>query len=685
MASIKGFSGFGLLALFLALVGAAGLGPGLGLGRPAVVDAIDLSPSCEPPANRPRGALTSDDSRLGALLRRARASGAERIRLFTDGCDISGTAPAAPGVPVDVVLRPRRDDVGILDLRVPARIQPGVDFIVEILVGRTAGPAGGPISLRVNLLRDGVRVGQPRTVRLDRRRTRRIRVRDRVDEPRLVRYRALLAAPLGAPGDDSREAVARVGDQPLILAVGAPLPAGWRGEERGPAEVAAYLADAAVRARIDAILLTGQLPARAQDRVVEAVREGAGLVVLGGTGFAGEPLSRVLPLTETPPEGRAALLLLDFSGSMQERKGELLDAVEQLCEHFAPTDRVAFLAFRDAPVQRAPWTTVADARWDLRALRPHGNTMLQPALAEAERMLLEVRGARRRVLVVSDGEWGDRDDAGLTRRLAALESAGVHLAALFVQKEVDPAARDLFPVSLQAGDGLAADLVRLEDGAEDRTVKEAAATVGDVATWLSGAVPPPGVYRDVPRLYPRDGGEKIALRDGQVPLVGSWRRGGMVVVVAPARDDRVDEAALLRACLREAGGLRLTARRDAGGLLVEAQGGTGAPFVVDGREVVARPAGPERWRARIAAIGAGAVHVACGDAVLLVPPAAARELAGLTNRPEIAAEIARRTGGTLYLENAPPAAPAPAAPAVYVTLLAAALLVLASAWWRRRR
>jgi hypothetical protein len=537
--------------------------------------------------------------------------------------------------------------------------------------------------LTVSLLRDGARVGQPATLRLERRQTRRIRVRDRVDTEGLIRYRASLEARLGAPGNDSREAVARVGDQPLILSVGTP-PPGLAAEVRQPAEVAAYLADPRVRARIDAILVRGDLPARAQERVAEAVREGAGLVVLSGTGFAGEPLARVLPLTETPPEGRAALLLLDFSGSMQERKEELLVAVARLREHFAPTDRVAFLAFRDVPVRRAPWTTVRDARWDLRALRPHGNTMLRPALDEAERMLLEVRGARRRLLIVSDGEWGDLADPTLRRRLAALESAGIHVAVLFVQETVDPAARDLVSVSLHAGANLAADLVRLEDEAEDRTKRDVQAIVGDVPAWLAGAVPPPGHYRDVPRLYPRNGGEKVALRDGLVPLVAAWRRVGRVVVVAPT-DDRVDVAALLNACLREVRGIRLTARREAGGLLVEARGGAGAPFVVDGVEVAARPAGPAHWRARVAAIGGGAVRVACGNAVLLVPPSVARELEGLTNCPEIAAAIARRTGGTLYREGAPPPAPAPTAPAVYVTLLVAALLVLLSAWRRRRR
>jgi Mg-chelatase subunit ChlD len=539
--------------------------------------------------------------------------------------------------------------------------------------------------LSVSLLRDGARVGQARTVRLERRQTRRVRVLDRVDEERVVRYRALLRAPLGDPANDTREAVARVGDRPLILAVGAPVPgdAGFLVEALRPAEVGAYLDDARVRARVDALLVRGDLPARAQERVAAAVREGAGLVLLGGTEFEGERLARVLPLTSTPPEGRAALLLLDFSGSMQARKAELLDAVERLKEHFAPADRVSFLAFRDVAVQRVAWTTVEDARWDLRPLRPHGNTLLKPALQEAERMLHEVRGARRRVLVVSDGEWGDLYDPELRRRIAVLESAGIRVAALFVQKEVDPAARELFPVSLQAGaDDLGATLLRLEDGAEDRTVREARAVLGDVPAWLAGAVPSPGLYRGFPRLYPRDAGEKIALRDGPIPLVGAWRRVGKVVVAAPT-DGRVDVAALLRACLREARGIRLSARREAAGLLVEARGGAGAPFVIDGVEAAARPAGPDRWRVHVARVGAGAVQVACGDALLLVPPAAARELAGVTNCPKIAGDIARRTGGRLY-EGAPPAAPAPLAPAVYVTLLAAALLVLASAWWRRR-
>ncbi len=95
------------------------------------------------------------------------------------------------------------------------------------------------------------------------------------------------------------------------------------------------------------------------------------------------------------------------------------------------------------------------------------------------------------------------------------------------------------------------------------------------------------------------------------------------------------------------------------------------------------PAGPDRWRARLARVSDGEIEVAYRGAVLLVPPASSREFAGLTNCPVIAAGIARATGGRLY-ENEAPAPSAGVAPAVYATLLLATLCVLVSAWRRRR-
>jgi len=674
---MKGISGFfALCGLVLAVAGAAGWGPPWG-GDAGVVAVVDVSPSAEPPEQVPPGAIRYTDSRIGPALQAARGRGARRIRLFTDGCDPGGAPTAPPGVPVDVVLLPRRDRVALLALRAPDVIPTGVDFAVEVVLGRTEGPRREAADAVLELRRDGERVGAPRRVRLERGQRRRVLFRDRVDREGPVRYRAHLQSELGAGGD--LEGLVKVGERPLVLAVPGPGPAGpFRTLKAAPGEVAALLGDPSVRAAVDAILLDGPLPdAAAQEAVARCVEGGAGLVVLGGAGFAGGALEKTLPLTDRPPEGRAALLLLDFSGSMHERKDELLAAVEELRMHFAPTDRLAFIAFRDVPVASSGWEDADRARWDLAALVPQGNTELRPALALAARRLDEAGKARRRCLVVSDGQWGDRKDPRLKEQLASM--AGVHLAALFLGDDVPPEAEALFPVHFRAGADLAAGLLALEDSAADRTVRRAEAVRAPAPEWLAGAVPPAGTYADLVRLFPKGEGEQIPLatRDA-IPLVGAWRRVGKVVVCAP----RVEPAPLLLAVLREGRELRLAARREGHALVLTARGSGGAPFRVEDVLVEARPAGPDAWQARVESVGEGPLRVACGGATLLVPPAAAGELEGLSNRPDVAAAIATASGGSLLEAGAP--LPEGGGPAPEVLLLLAAGCVLLSALLRRR-
>lgn len=658
----------GATALLLALAGALGFGPFLG-GAGGTLVVVDVSPSSEPPDFIPPGAILCRDSRLGAALAEAARAGAKRVRLLTDGCDLSGEAPEPPGNPVDVVLRPRRDDLAVLAVRAPDKIPVGTDFAVEIVLGRTKGPDRPSATAAVTLLRDGERVGSPTAVRLERGQTARVLVRDRVDREGVVRYRATVEDPVGSPEDDAREAVARIGDRPLVLSIGGPLDVpGLDAREIATAEAGSAPFEAA-----DAIVVQRVPDAAAQGPIVEAVRAGAGLVVIGGRGVAGSPLEKVLPLTDAPPQGRAALLLLDVSGSMEDRKEALADAAARLLSHLAPDDRVAFVAFSHRLVKVVAWQRAADTRWDLRALSWGGNTLLSPALDEAERMLAEVKGARR-LFVISDGKWGDRGDPALAQRLAGL--GGIHRAALFVQEDVPPEAKALFPVSLTAKDDLAAALRRLEDAALDRTVASADAEGAPAPPWLEGAVPPAGVYRNFLRLYPRGVGESIVLAAGEIPVVAAWRPGGKVLMCAPAG---VDLAPLVRAVLKDTGGVRLRAWRDGDTIVAEASGSSGAPFVFDGVAVPARPVGRDRWRATGVP---SASLVSCGAATVLVAGSGS-ELAGLGNRPDIAAAIAASSGGAMVEEGGLGGEGARTA-AVWATLLLAAVLVVVSAWRRRR-
>jgi hypothetical protein len=269
------------------------------------------------------------------------------------------------------VLLPRRDNLTVLEVRTPSRIPVGTDFAVEVVVGRTRGPERPPVTAGVTLLRDGERVGDAGAVRLERGGTARVLVRDRVDREGVVRYSASVDDPVGPRDDDGRGAVARIGERPLVISIGGPLDV--PGMEVIEASSTFELAGPDVA---DAIVLH-EMPF--DPSVAEAVRHGTGLVAIGGSGVAGREIEKVLPLTDRPPDGRAAVLLLDVSGSMDPLLRDLGEATENLLSRFAPDDRVAFVLFRHHVLSASPWQRAAGARPDL---PPEGrdNTLLLPAI-----------------------------------------------------------------------------------------------------------------------------------------------------------------------------------------------------------------------------------------------------------------------------------------------------------------
>jgi len=661
----------GVTALLLSLAGALGLGPVLG-GAGGAVTVVDVSPSCEPLEEVPDDAVLCRDSRLGQALDEAARRGAKRIHLFTDGCDLYGAPPKPPPVPVDVTLLPRRDDVMALALRAPDRIPVGTDFAVEVVVGRTRGRDAPPVTAAVTVFRDGERVGSPVAVRLERGQAARALVRDRVDREGVVRYRAVLEDPVGDPADDAIESLVRVGEKPLVVVVGGALDA--PGLEVRPVPAAQALSapfDAA-----DAIVVLALPDAPAQEKIADAVRAGAGLVLVGGRGVAGGPLEKVLPLTDAPPEGRATVLLLDVSGSMDELMLALANATARLLREFQPDDQVAFVFFADRPVDVIPWRRVADAKIDFSGRRGAGNTLLEPAVAEAQRLLAEAKGDRR-LFVVSDGKWKDLKSRKLRERLDRF--GGTYRAALFVQDVPSEDWDGLFSMAITAKDDLAAALLKIEAQAPDRNVRAADAATSPAPPWLEGAVLRDGRWSGLVRLYRRGVGETVVVHvnRGEIPIVAAWRPGGKVVMAGTTNVTPpigLDVGPLVRAVLKDTGDIRLRAWREGDEVVAEANGSDGAPFVFDGVTVPARPVGPGRWRAT----ARHATRVACGAATVLVARVDA-EFTGLANRPDIAATIVVQSGGALVEAGGRGGA---RAAAVFVTLLLAAALVVVSAWKR---
>jgi hypothetical protein len=604
---------------------------------------VDASKSCSAPALEGAEHFSHSD-----LLRAVREASAERVLLYTDGCDTSGETPRDPGFPVDVVLVPRADRALILSLQAPPRAGIAQRFGVRVTVGRTAGEAAPARSIRVRLQRDGERLGGDRTIRLERGQRSTITFVDSVDNAGAVRYEAKI---LGGRG--GRVAFGRIGDEPVTGVVGA-VPA-WRGF---------HFEAATVHTPCDAYLVSAPVRDPALRRSISAaVRAGAGLLALGA------PDAPLLPLTENPPEGRAVVVLLDISGSMEPHLAALRQGFFELCARLDATDRVALIRFRGGVVDASAWRDAASATALWTAPTARGNTELAPALLVAQKLLAEAKARHRRIYVVSDGEWE-----------RGVEAPDVHRAALFVSDAPPEHAIRMFPLHARGAGELTTALRKLEEAAPDRLVRTPVlARALDVPGWLRGALPSVTTFGDFLRLYPNGNDERVALGAGDVPIVAARTEGGRIVqAAAPAAASE----AMLRACLADAGKVRLRAWRDGRGLAIEAVGSSGADFQVGDASVAAHARGADRWGATLDAASSGSIRVACAGAVVVVAPLDDAEERGLFPNESFARELARASGGRF---GPPDASNQERGVAVYATLLGAALLVLASSWLRRRR
>ncbi len=664
--------GAALAAFLLALVGAAGLAP-VWTGREGAVILVDVSPSASPPAPLPKGAKSFSDSDLGRALREAPGDG--RIRLFTDGVDTGRVLEILPKRPVDVVLRPRRDDMVLLGVSAPQRVPVGRVLSLSVRVGRTQTPAQGARVCALSLSRDGEPVGTPRVLSLEPGQVSDVRFLDRIDAPGVVVYRAEIHSDFGPTEGDRRDFPVRIGVKPRVLVLGEPAwthpDFAFQGALGSDDQV---LASAAKRRLFDAISLRGSLPAAMQRQVVQAVTEGCGLAVWSGAPYRGGLLEPVLPLTERPPQGNAILLALDMSGSMERRKTELLAAVQALRTALGPDDEVAFVAFHSEVVASSKWRTNATASWDLAALRPKGQTKIVPALRASRAMLEQRASKRRRLLVISDGAWHD----WILAADALREFGSMERAALFVQRDVDARALLLFPTRVVSASDWARAIVELERDGGTRRVARADAKTAQSPSWLAGAAPPAGVYQNFTRLFPNGDRAAVPLFAPDAALFGAWRAGGKVVVSAVP----CDRAAVLHAVARDQTDLTLDVTRRGHTIEIDVLGAGEQPVVIGTRTVVMRRVGPGRRHGR-ARVGVDDTVVQCGSAIMAIPSAASLEVAGLQADRATAQAMARKTGGRLVTDATQLDEAGAPRPAFWFPLVLAVLMIGLSAVRRR--
>ena len=175
------------------------------------------------------------------------------------------------------------------------------------------------------------------------------------------------------------------------------------------------------------------LPASRKDEIENFVKEGGGLLVIGGernvyneTKKTEDALDRTMPAKLAPPrspEGTAVVLIIDKSSSMEGRKIELARlAAIGVVDNLRPVDMVGVLIFDNSfqwavPIRRAE--DKAMIKRLIAGIVPDGGTQIAPALAEAYRRVLPARATFKHIVLLTDGISEEGDSLDLSKEAAA--------------------------------------------------------------------------------------------------------------------------------------------------------------------------------------------------------------------------------------------------------------------------
>lgn len=410
---------------------AAPLVANLGEGAAIIVFAGDASRVEGAQSAAPAG-LDLGRSDIGRALEVAVADGARRVLLISDGVDtrVAGTAslPTA-GVPIDVVVAPRRPNGRLEALWAPERIAPGGDFEAIAVVTldlparltlrpEVAGTPLPPLTFDLDSGRhtlpfevpspsagaEGSHMQLSATITLD-------FEQPLEDDQQRTEVRVSSSAPVMVIGDSAMAELLRV--------------QGFEVEEVGPERVRSPFDPSALVVRAGVSAFTpGQL-----ELLARYVDQGGGLLMTGGPegfglgGWYRTPVEGVLPVasdvrTEVTTPQVAMVIVLDISQSMAAGNPSRLEIAKQ-----GVVD-VIDLAYQEDLLGLVVFSDPALTRWvfDLRpatdsgkrnmrdatlAIRPQGGTVLLPAYTLALEALRATDAAIKHVIVLSDGKLFD--------------------------------------------------------------------------------------------------------------------------------------------------------------------------------------------------------------------------------------------------------------------------------------
>jgi len=317
-----------------------------------------------------------------------------------------------------------------------------------------------------------------------------------------------------------------------------------------PDQLAAKLADPAGH---HLIVLAGVSPRELDepvyDELEQYVRQGGGLIVMGGNETFGESvyrgsgLERLLPVTaaaaiETRKPVVAIALVIDRSGSMEaENRMELAKlAAKQSVQVLDSQDKAGVMAFSDAPLWVAEIEPVGDKVSLLRqidTLQPAGQTNMYQAVERAFLALLQTVADRRYMILLTDGIPSPGDYREIAQRMA---DRGITLSTVSLGYEAE---QDLLVEMARIAGGRHHHCDDPKDVPGVMVRETRAATADDTPQSFATSI-----YRSLPGLQiagspqlagyvltnPKPEAEQLLMAAGRDPLLVWWPHGSGIAV-----------------------------------------------------------------------------------------------------------------------------------------------------------
>jgi Ca-activated chloride channel homolog len=376
----------------------------------------------------PRDALRPSETGIASALQVARSYDPARVLLVSDGNQTVGNAlEALPGVAVDVLGVPTRDNARVAELLAPASLAPGGTARAVAVLETTRGTKaqvvakanGNQLFVRPITLPEGrsslpVEFTAPSgALQLE------VSVRVDFTQPTL---------------DDTKTLGLQVSRERQVLVIGDPALSrllraqGFNVRDGRAQDVTAAMPYSAVFIRENSTAFTrGQL-----EVLRRFVEDGGGVMMTGGPrsfglgGWARSPLEAVMPVqsdlrTRVDVPLVAMVMVMDRSLSMagtgggaDQKLSLALEGISNVVELANERDFLGVVSFSDTPkwAFKPTRATESNKLQMLRALQnidAEGGTILEPALREAITELRTSRAAIKHIILLTDGQLADAE------------------------------------------------------------------------------------------------------------------------------------------------------------------------------------------------------------------------------------------------------------------------------------